>query len=285
MSAPFDLRVQDRLEINFQLQLSATSTEITVAAVVPLLESATSSLGQVIPEQTITDLPLNGRNFIQLATLTAGTLPSSRTAERDNFISNGARAVQNSYLLDGVDNKNRIMGFDQNSAQITQPVIDAIQEFKVQTSTFSAEFGQAAGGVVNVTTKSGSNKFGGSLFEFLRNSAVAAMPYFQPAGGGKPQFTQNQFGGTLGGHIVRDRTFFFGAWQSSREVNAAPQIGTVPTTAMRQGIFPTPVRDPLSNANFPQNTIPANRWDALVPKTSCLVSHAKSSRTRKQLLL
>jgi hypothetical protein len=269
-SQPFDLRVQDRAEVNFQLYVRAASDEITVSAAAPLLESATSSLGEVIQEKAVTDLPLNGRNFIQLATLTAGTLPSTRTAERDNFISNGARAVQNSYLLDGADNKNRILGFDKGSAQIVQPIIDAIQEFKVQTSTFSAEFGQAAGGVVNVTMKSGTNDFHGNLFEFLRNSAMDATPYFQPAGQGKPNFIQNQFGGTFGGRVVRDRTFFFGAWQTSREVAAAPQIGTVPTEAMRQGIFPTTVKDPLTKANFPQNTIPLSRWDPLVPKLLAL---------------
>src|SRR5581483_4260678 len=178
-----ELRVQDRLEINFSLAVGGTSTELTVTAAATLLESETSSMGQVIQEKSITDLPLNGRSFIQLATLTAGTLLSTRTQERDNFIANGARAVQNSYLLDGVDNKNRILGFDKNSAQIIQPVIDGIEEFKVQTSTFSAEFGQAAGGVVNVTMKSGTNSFHGNLFEFLRNSRLDATPYFQPSGG------------------------------------------------------------------------------------------------------
>src|SRR5260370_15640864 len=135
-SQSFDLRVQDHAELNFQLDVGPTSSEITVSATAPLLESETSSLGQVVEEKTITDLPLNGRNFIQLAILGTGTLPSTRAAERDSFISNGARSVQNSYLLDGIDNRNRIMGFDKSSAQIVQPVIDAIQEFKVQTSTF-----------------------------------------------------------------------------------------------------------------------------------------------------
>ena len=153
---------------------------MTVTAAAPLLESETSSLGQVIEEKTITDLPLNGRNFIQLATLGAGTLPSTRTAERDRFISNGARGVQNSYLLDGIDNRNRILGFDKNSAQIIQPIIDGIQEFKVQTSTFSAEFGQAAGGVVNVTMKSGTNSIHGSLFEFNSVAAACGRPLQSP---------------------------------------------------------------------------------------------------------
>lgn len=265
-SQEFDLRVQDHAEISFQLDVGATTSEITVSAAAPLLESETSSLGQVIEEKTIADLPLNGRNFIQLAILGAGTLPSTRTAERDNFISNGARALQNSYLLDGIDNKNRIFGFDKSSAQIVQPIIDGIQEFKVQTSTFSAEFGQAAGGVVNVTLKSGTNNLHGNVFEFLRNSQMDATPYFQPTGGGKPLFIQNQFGATIGGPIIQDRAFFFGSWQTSREVNAAPQIASVPTPAMRQGIFPSRVNDPATKNPFSSNTIPANLWDPVSAK-------------------
>ena len=281
-STLIDVRVQDRIEQSFQLEIGATNSEITITASAPLLETDTSSLGQVIEEKTITDLPLNGRNFIQLATLGAGTLPSTRTAERDNFVSNGARPIQNSYLLDGVENKNRIMGFDKGSAQIVQPVIDAIQEFKVQTSTFSAEFGQAAGGVVNVTMKSGTNKIHGSLFEFLRNARMDATPYFQPANGVKPSFIQNQFGATAGGPIRHDRTFFFGSWQSSREVNAAAQIGTVPTAATAVGNFgSTKIYDPQTTRlnpagagyvrdQFPNNIVPLNRWDPVAVKLMAL---------------
>ena len=151
------LHVQDRVEINFKLSLGSASTSVTVSTELPSLETETSSLGHVVESKTIDDLPLNGRSFIQLATLTTGTLPSTRSADKDSFISNGARSVQNSYLLDGIDNKNKIPGFDGTNAQIVEPVLDAIQEFKVQTSAFSAEFGQAAGGVVNVTMKSGTN--------------------------------------------------------------------------------------------------------------------------------
>ena len=260
-SKPFEVRVQDRVEYNFQLDIGAVNSEITISDTAPVLESESSSLGHVVEGKVISELPLNGRNFIQLATLGAGVLPSTRTAERDNFVSNGARPIQNSYLLDGVDNKNRILGFDKSSSQIVQPIVDAIQEFKVQTSTFSAEFGQAAGGVVNVTMKSGTNDLHGNLFEFLRNSKMDATPYFQPAGGGKPAFIQNQFGATIGGRIIKDRTFFFGSWQTSREVNAAPQVGSVPTEAMRNGIFSKRVNDPLTKLAFPNNTIPLNRWD------------------------
>ena len=259
---PIDLRIQDRAKIDFQLEVAADPDVIKVTATTPLLESETSSLGHVVEEKTTNELPLNGRNFIQLATLGAGTLPSTRTAEHDNFISNGARALENSYLLDGVDNRNWTMG-NTGSAQVIQPVIDTIQEFKVQTTNFSAEFGQAAGGVVNVTTKSGTNDLHGDIFEFLRNSRMDATPFFQPAGQPKPLLIQNQFGATLGGPIVHDRTFFFAGWQSSREVNAAPQIGSVPTVNMRQGIFSKPIRIPGTQTLFSANTIPKEQWDSV----------------------
>ena len=257
---PFDLRIQDRAQVDFQLEVVTDANAITVTAVTPLLESETSSLGHVVEEKVVNELPLNGRSFIQLGTLGAGTLPSTRTAERDNFISNGARALENSYLLDGIDNRNWIMG-NTGSAQIVQPIIDAIQEFKVQTTNFSAEFGQAAGGVVNVTTKSGTNALHGDVFEFLRNSRMDATPFFQPAGQPNPLLIQNQFGATLGGPVIRNRTFFFAGWQSSREVNAAPQIGSVPTLDLRQGKFSRLVLDPVTQTPFPGNTVPKERWD------------------------
>ena len=223
-----ELRLQDRLEVNFSLAIGATSTEVTVAAQAPLLESETSSLGQVIQEKTVTDLPLNGRSFIQLATLTAGTLPSTRTSERDNFISNGARAVQNSYLLDGIDNKNRILGFDNNSAQIIQPVIDGIEEFKVQTATFSAEFGQSAGGVVNVTMKSGTNSFHGNVFEFLRNSKLDATPYFQPAGGRAPCSFRTSSARPLADRLSRIKPSSSGAGRVRGKATRLRRRGRVP---------------------------------------------------------
>lgn len=255
-----DVHVQDRAENDFQLELETVPDQFVVMAAVSPLESETSSLGHVVEENTVNELPLNGRNFIQLATLGAGTSPSTRTAEGDTFISNGARALQNSYLLDGVDNRNWIMG-NTGSAQIVQPVIDTIQEFKVQTAAYSAEFGQAAGGVVNVTTKSGTNTVRGDVFEFLRNSRMDAKPFFQPADQAKPLFIQNQFGGTFGGPIIRNRTFFFAGWQSSREVNAAPQLGSVPTLDMRRGVLSRTIQNPSTQTPFPGNTIPKAQWD------------------------
>lgn len=222
-------------------------------------------------------------------TLGAGTSPSRRGPERDTFVSNGARPIQNSYLLDGIENKNKIVGFDSSSAQVIQPVLDGIQEFKVQTNTFSAEFGQSAGAVVNVTMKSGTNQFHGSAFELLRNSAMDAKPYFQPTPV-RPQFIQNMYGATFGGPIRRDKTFAFFSWQSQREVNAAPQISTVPTLAQKSGQFSTPIYDPASTRlgpdgktyirdQFPGNVIPVGRFYPVSAKLLGLYPDPTSSRT------
>ena len=272
-----EVRVQDRISVDFQLNVGQISESVSVESTAPLLESDSSSLGQLVESNQIQNTPLNGRNYIQLATLGAGTTPSQQTAERNTFVANGARPIQNSYLLDGVDNKNKIVGFDNSPAQSIEPVIDAIQEFKVQTSTFSAEFGQSAGAVVNATIKSGTDQFHGSLFEYLRNSFFDADPYFQPAQTANPQFIQNQFGATLGGPIIKQHTFFFFAWQSSRTTDAAPQLAAVPTLAQRAGQFSTSIYDPATTvANpdgtgyvrtpFPGNYVPSTRFDPVSAK-------------------
>jgi hypothetical protein len=265
-----ELRVQDRLAVDFTLTLGQSTQSVSVESQVSSLQTETSSLGQVVGTTQIQNMPLNGRNYIQLATLGAGTAPSYNASERNSFTANGVREIQNSYLLDGIDNKNKIVGFDSSAAQSIEPVIDSVEEFKVQTSTFSAEFGQAAGAVVNVTTKSGTNQFHGSAFEYLRNSFFDADPYFQPANTAKPQFIQNQYGTTFGGPVVKDRTFFFFGWQGTRTDDAAPQLGVVPTAAQRSGIFTTPVYDPATTtkvgstytrAQFAGNVIPSSRFD------------------------
>jgi hypothetical protein len=274
-----DLRVQDRLAINFSLRVGGSETSVEVTSEAPPLETETSSLGHVVEQQTIQSLPLNGRNAIQLATLAPGISPSQRTQERNTFISNGQRSIQNSYLLDGVDNKNKIVGFDNSTAQSIEPIVDAIEEFKVQTSTFSAEFGQSAGAVVNTTIRSGTNRFHGSVFEFLRNSGLDTAPYFQPAGGAKPVFQQNQFGATAGGPVWKNHTYFFFAWQSSRISDSAPQLATVPTLAQRAGQFNTAIFDPATTVasgsgytrnQFLNNQIAPSRFDSVAAKILAL---------------
>ncbi len=275
-----DLRVQDRLNLDFTLAPGPTTTTVTVEAGAPILQTEESSVGHVVETETMQNLPLNGRNYIQLATLGAGTSPSQRGAERNTFIANGARAIQNTYLLDGVDNKNKIVGFDSSAAQSIEPVIDGVQEFKVQTSTFSAEFGQAAGAVVNVTMKSGTNEYHGSAWDYIRNSFFDAKPYFQVLGQ-KPGYNQNQFGATFGTPVIKNRTFFFGSWQSLRSVVQAPQLATVPTLNQRNGVFTTTIYDPNSTAPspngsgyvrtpFPNNVVPASLWDPVSTKLLAL---------------
>jgi hypothetical protein len=246
-----DLRVQDRRAVDFALVIGHRATSIQVRDTAPLLESQTSSLGHVVERKEVQNLPLNGRNYIQLAILSAGTSPSQRSAERNSFVSNGQREIQNSYLIDGVDNKNKIVGFDSSDAESIEPILDAIQEFKVQTGTFSAEFGQAAGGVVNVSIRSGTDRLHGTLFEYLRNSYLDAKPFFQPALTAKPQFIQNQYGATLSGPIIKNRTFFFFAWQSSRTSDASPQLAVVPTPAELNGQFTQTIYNPATTAPNP----------------------------------
>jgi hypothetical protein len=268
-----EVRVQDRLSVDFTLSPGQTTTVMTVEGSAPVIQTGDSSMGQVVEEEAMENLPLNGRNYIQLATLGVGTSPSRRSTERDTFIANGAREIQNTYLLDGIDNKNKIVGIDSAAAQAIEPVIDGVEEFKVQTSTFSAEFGQAAGAVVNVTLKSGTNGFHSSLWEYLRNSFFDAKPYFQVQGQ-KPGYNLNQFGATLGGPVIKNRTFFFASWQSLQAVEIAPQLATVPTLSQRTGTFTTAIYDPASTAPnpngsgyvripFPNKTIPASRWDSV----------------------
>jgi Carboxypeptidase regulatory-like domain/TonB dependent receptor len=276
-----DLRLQDRLAINFDLQVGQALTSIQVQASAPALETETSSLGQVVESHAIQGLPLNGRNYIQLAILGAGTSPSQRSNERNSFVANGQREIQNSYVLDGIDNKNKIVGFDSSDAESVEPIVDAIQEFKVQTATFSAEFGQSAGGVVNASIRSGTDQIHGSVFEYLRNSWMDASPFFQPALTAKPQFIQNQYGATIGGPIIKNRTFLFFAWQSSRIDDASPQLGVVPTASELEGNFTGTIYNPATTAPnpngsgyvrtpFPGNHIPASDFDPVAAKLLAL---------------
>lgn len=276
-----EVRVQDRLAVDFELPVSRVASSVTIHAEAPVLDSETSSLGWVMGQREIQELPLNGRNYIELGTLVPGTFPSLRSDERNSFVANGARPLQNSYLLDGIDNKNKILGIDSSTAQSLETNLDAVQEFKIQTGAYSAEFGQSAGAVVNVTIRSGTNSLHGTLFEFLRNSAVDARPYFQPPAGANPALEQNQFGATLGGPFIRNHTFFFFGWESQREVNAAPQLASVPTEEEREGVFPVAIFDPATTARSPggnsavrspfaNNTIPASRWDPVAAQIAAL---------------
>jgi hypothetical protein len=236
------LNVQDRLRIDFDLQVGAVTETVNVSEVAPLVQTESSSLGDVIGSQQVTDLPLNGRDYTVLATLTTGvakifegpvnggSTPTNGNAG-GNFVANGTRGNLNNFMLDGIDNNS-----NDNASYILYTSVDAIQEFKVQTSTYSAEFARSGGAVVNATLKSGTNQLHGSTWEFLRNEAVDARGFFEPPGPKAP-YKQNQFGGTLGGPIKKDKTFFFGDYEGTRIRLAQTDISNVPTPAERGGDF------------------------------------------------
>jgi len=237
------LQVDEQREMDFSLALATVSTSVEVVANAVTVETANPSLGQVITSQEVAQLPLNGRDFVQLATLTPGTTQetsngsfftsnaSSEVAARGPFSLSvgGSRANSTDWLIDGVDNNELTAG---GIAILSS--IDSLQEFKVLTYNYSAEYGTRAGPTVLLTTKSGTNDFHGSLFEFLRNTSLDAKSFFAAS---TEKFNLNQFGGTLGGPIRKNKTFFFVDGEQKDQLHGLPFQGLVPTAAMRKGDF------------------------------------------------
>jgi hypothetical protein len=242
------LQVDEHRELDFSLAPASVSSSVEVSATEVAVETANPTLGQVITSEQVADLPLNGRDFVQLATLTPGTTQetnpnsffnggaTSEASARGSFSLSvgGSRPQSTDWLLDGNDNNELTAG-----AIAILPSIDAIQEFKVLTFTYSAQYGTRAGPAVLVTTKSGSDRFHGSLFEFFRNTKLDARSYFAPT---REQFNLNQFGGALGGPIRKGKTFFFVDYQGKRQRHGIESTGLVPTGAMMNGDF---TLDPL----------------------------------------
>src|ERR1700716_77007 len=232
---PFDLQLWQRREVNVKLQIGEVLQSVRVNAA-PSLETQTSDLGQVIDNRTINDLPLNGRNFSQLALLAVGVAPSEPGAANEGtfgFSSNGARSYQNNYLLDGIDNNSNITDLQNGASYVIQPSVDAVEEFKVQTNGYSAEYGRGNGAVLNATIKSGTNQFHGSVFEFFRNDKLDARNFFELKRGA---YQRNQFGATFGGAVSiphlydgRDRSFFFVDYEGLRIRQERPLQDIVPT--------------------------------------------------------
>ena len=210
----------------------------TVTGESPQLETETSDLGQVVDSRRINALPLNGRNYAQLALLGVGIAaaePGSRVETTYGFSSNGARSLQNNFLLDGIDNNANLGDVLNGAAYVVQPAVDAIAEFKVETNSYSAEFGRGNGAIMNAVIKSGTNQIHGDVWEFLRNEKVDATNAFDIFG--QQPYKQNQFGFTLGGPIIKNKMFFFGDYEGLRIRQALPQLSTVPTPAEVGGDF------------------------------------------------
>jgi hypothetical protein len=265
------LGVDQKARIDLKLDLGQMTEVVEIQAETPLVQTNASDLSATITEEQIKTLPLNGRNFVSLTRTIPGVLRGIPGANIDgggslawrassSFSANGQRPRDNNYVLDGVDNNETWL-----QTVVIFPSVDALSEFKLQTSTYSAEFGRSMGGVVNLQIKSGSNEFHGSGFEFMRNDKWDANNFFNNrAGRGKPEFSQHQFGGTLGGPIIKDKTFFFVNYQGMRIKQGQTYLSTVPSAKMRAGDFSELNRqifDPLTGAPFPGNIIPQNRFD------------------------
>jgi hypothetical protein len=254
------LHVNDRLEANIQLQVgNVTETLQITANSAPLLQTDDSSTGQVMTEKQITDIPLNQRNYVFLAQLSSGVNSSngSRGQGNGDFNANGQRSTENNFILDGVDNNSNSIDFLNAASYNVKPPPDALQEFKIQTSDSSAEFGHSAGAVVNATIKSGTNEFHGDVWEYMRNNDFGEAPPTQWASGlTKPTvepYHQNQFGGTIGGPILKNKLFFFFDYEGNRIVEDFPEISSVPTALMKSdpGNFTELLNPTLAGTTYP----------------------------------
>ena len=242
------LNVGDRERLDFAMVVGPASEQVTVTSQPAGVNTETSGLSQVIDHQSIVNLPLNGRNFISLVPLSPNVaLPPGSSFPRIN----GGRPRTNEYLYDGIS------VLQPEPGQVAfPPVIDAIQEFNVQTSNISAEFGRFNGGVVNLTTRAGTNTLHGTAWEFLRNEALNARNYFAPPNQPKPTFRRNQFGFLLGGPIIRDKAFYFVDYQGTLQSIGQTRISTVPTNLQRQGIFTEPISGKVATIYDPNTTKP-----------------------------
>ena len=270
------LQLNETALLDISLELGAVSEVVDVTADAPLLETTQATQGQVIDNTRIVDMPLNGRNYIQLALLSSGAI-DPLGGRAGGFSAGGMRITENNYMLDGVDNNNVQIANQGRQAEAVRPPIDAIQEFKVSTNSFSAEYGRAMGGVVNVSVMSGTNDLHGTVFEFLRNEAFDAKNLFDPVDADKPPFKRNQYGLSVGGPVLlpkiyngKDKTFFFFDYEGTRIRESRTTNPTIPTMAARAGDFSgiNDIHDPFSyngktRQQFPGNVIPASVMDPI----------------------
>ena len=277
------LVVFQRARMDVHMDVGEVSSRIEVEARAPLVDSTTATVAGTVENQTVVDLPLNLRRFGQLAMLFPGTVQDNggfasnaigSPFSEATYSANGMRTASNNYLIDGIDMKSYSFGGFSLS-----PSIDSVQEFKVQTTVFSAAFGRMAGSTINLVTKSGTNELHGSLFEFLRNDKLDANNFFNNRNGiGKPEYRRHQYGGGAGGPIVKNKTFWFGFYEGLIQRKGLATSGVVPTPAMLGGDFsellsrgikiidPLTCPDPPHGANcqaFANNIIPPDRINAV----------------------
>ena len=231
--------VQQQVVVDLTLLPGQLTQSVEVTGAPPALQTQDASVGQVVGTREVNDLPLNGRNFTFLAQLSAGVTQGQEDTRglgaTGSFSANGERPAQNNYVLDGIDNNAGLVDFLNGTAYVVLPPIDAIQEFKIQTNDYSADVGRSAGAVMNATIKSGTNQFHGDVYEFLRNDKLDAANFFEnsPTPTKKGEYRLNQFGGSLGGPLRKNKTFLFGDYEGTRIRQAFPWLTTVPTNLER----------------------------------------------------
>ncbi len=229
------LQVDDKQRMDVEMKVGQMNETVSVTESVPVVSTDSATVGNVVDNKKVTELPLNGRHFLQLNLLVPGVnqgVKGSQNQTQGGSISvNGAREQGNNFLLDGVDNNDQAI-----NQYVVAISVEAVQEFKVQASTYSAEFGRSGGAQVNMATKSGTNEFHGAAYEFLRNAKMDAKNFFDKAGP-IPPYKRNQFGASFGGPLRKDKTFFFGNYEGTRIRQAVTKVATVPTAAMKRGDF------------------------------------------------
>jgi hypothetical protein len=272
-----DVSVGDTSRVDVKLTVGGVQESVTVSGEAPLVETSHSTLGITIDQQKVVELPLNGRNFTQLGTLIPGVVappgglggqagdatPGGFGATTAGFNVNGMRNQSNNFLLDGASNNDTF-----NTGFVMRPPPDAIQEFKIQTHSYNAEFGRNAGSVVNVVTKAGTNALHGAAWEFNRDDKLQARNFFAPVNQAKPKLKQNQFGGAVGGPLMKNKLFGFGYYEGYRNTRGNTSNVVVLSDAQRNGDFSGGVliRDPLTGIPFSGNVIPADRISVAAQK-------------------
>lgn len=254
---PVRVAVGARQRVDVELRIGQVTETVQVSEGIVAVESDSSDRGLVVVQRQVVDLPLNGRNYSDLALLSTGIRQSdyafANPPREGSFNANGQRSIFNNFLLDGVDNNSYGTSNQGFSNQVVQLTPDAVGEFKVVTANASAEYGRSSGAVINATMKSGTNEFHGTAWEYLRNTELNAVGFFRPATG-KPVFQRNQFGFTAGGPVVKNRAFFFADYEGFRERQKFVVFSNLPTMDQRRGIFPVVVRNPLTGAEYAANT-------------------------------
>lgn len=258
--------VNARQRVDLTMAVGNIGETVEVQAASRLLETDSSDRGTIIAKEQVVNLPLNGRNYADLALLSPGVRRSAISDSRDaSFNVNGLRSAVNSFMLDGVDNNSYGTSNQGFSNQLVQVSPDAVEQFKVQTTNFSAEYGRTGGAVINASMRSGTNQFHGTGWEFNRNTKLNAEGFFHPSAG-KPKFDRNQFGFVFGGPVLRNRTFFFTDYEGFRQTTKTATFATIPTDAMRAGNLGKPIFNPLTGETYANGVIPSSAITSFAQK-------------------